>query len=210
MTESFWVSSFNPSPFDAHMRIIAHVQSGSRVMDVGCNTGELGEQLKKRLNCHVVGVEMQPGAAELARTRLDAVICSDVMALPEQYPPLAQFDYVLAATFWSIFLTHSAPLNFCYPIYGWGEHSSFRCPMSPTTQYVFCFSLGALTMMQIRHYPADTCAFSHYGRPKPCCRMRVWRWRPWTCPPAYFFGSRTTSLSKGLSEDGSGIAIWNI
>lgn len=38
-----WISPFNPAPFDAHMRIIARLQRGSRVLDVGCNTGELGE-----------------------------------------------------------------------------------------------------------------------------------------------------------------------
>ncbi len=50
MTNSFYVSLFNPAPFDAHMRIVSHIKPGSRVLDIGCNTGELGEQLKKS-NC---------------------------------------------------------------------------------------------------------------------------------------------------------------
>ena len=97
MTNSFYVSPFNPAPFDAHMRIVSHIKPGSRVLDIGCNTGELGEQLKKRLDCYVVGVEMMPPAAEFAKTRLDEVICCGVMELPEQYPRSTKFDYILAA-----------------------------------------------------------------------------------------------------------------
>lgn len=97
MTQSFWVSRFNPAPFDAHMRIIAHIQPHARVLDIGCNTGELGEQLRKRLGCYVVGVEVQQDAAEFAKNRLDEVVCGDVQRLPDLYPFYDQFDYVIAA-----------------------------------------------------------------------------------------------------------------
>lgn len=92
-----WVARFNPSPWDSHMRVLAHVQPGARVLDIGCNTGELGEQMKLQLGCHVLGVEVQPAAAEIARSRLDEVILCDASALTAVYPPSEAFDCVVAS-----------------------------------------------------------------------------------------------------------------
>lgn len=93
----FWEARFNPSPHDAHMRVLAHVPAGARVLDVGCNTGELAEQMKRRLGCRVVGVEVQPAAAEIARSRLDEVILCDASELTAVYPPSGDFDCVVAS-----------------------------------------------------------------------------------------------------------------
>jgi len=56
-----------------------------RVLDVGCAAGRLGEQLKKRQETHVTGIEMLPQVAVEAATRLDRVLTGDIetMELPE-------------------------------------------------------------------------------------------------------------------------------
>jgi 2-polyprenyl-3-methyl-5-hydroxy-6-metoxy-1,4-benzoquinol methylase len=54
--------------------------SASRVLDVGCSTGEMGVALKVRGH-HVTGVELDPTLAATARGRLDAVIEGDVEAM---------------------------------------------------------------------------------------------------------------------------------
>lgn len=87
---------FNPAPYDAHMRILSHLQPGSRVLDVGCSSGELGAQMKAQLGCCVVGVEIDPTVADLARKKLDEAICADIARLPEVYPRLGTFDAVVA------------------------------------------------------------------------------------------------------------------
>jgi len=48
--------------------------SAGRILDVGCDTGLMGAALKDRNpGCRVVGVELDPDTAKIARTRLDEV-----------------------------------------------------------------------------------------------------------------------------------------
>jgi 2-polyprenyl-3-methyl-5-hydroxy-6-metoxy-1,4-benzoquinol methylase len=47
---------------------------GSRVLDVGCDTGRFGEALRLRKSCLVHGLEIEPSSASLARARLDEVL----------------------------------------------------------------------------------------------------------------------------------------
>lgn len=76
-----------------------HVPAGARrILDLGCCTGTLGAALKRRQEATVVGVEIDPACAEVARTRLDRVIVSDVeLFLAGPAPPEAPFDCLLAA-----------------------------------------------------------------------------------------------------------------
>jgi 2-polyprenyl-3-methyl-5-hydroxy-6-metoxy-1,4-benzoquinol methylase len=77
----------------------AHVPAGSRrVLDLGCSTGALGAELKRQTGATVVGVELDTGYAEQARSRLDRVVVSDVESfLRGEPPPEAPFDCVVAA-----------------------------------------------------------------------------------------------------------------
>ncbi len=95
---AFWESPFNVAPYDAHMRIIAQIAPYSRVLDIGCNTGQFGEQLISRLGCEVVGVEISPEAANVAAQRLHRVICSSIENLPKVLSSDTEhFDYIVAA-----------------------------------------------------------------------------------------------------------------
>jgi 2-polyprenyl-3-methyl-5-hydroxy-6-metoxy-1,4-benzoquinol methylase len=48
------------------------------ILEFGCGEGNLGAALKARQKCSVVGVEIDPAAAAVARRRLDDVYCGDV------------------------------------------------------------------------------------------------------------------------------------
>ena len=48
------------------------------VLEFGCGEGVLGHAIKQRQGCRVVGIEIDPGAADVARSRLDHVHCGDV------------------------------------------------------------------------------------------------------------------------------------
>jgi len=61
-----------------YARIINWAEPGKRVLDVGCDTGNLAAALKGR-GLHAEGVEMDPAAAELAKARLDRVYVGSIV-----------------------------------------------------------------------------------------------------------------------------------
>lgn len=69
-----------------------------RVLDFGCASGACGARIKRERGAEVVGVELLPGPAEVARTRLDRVIVGDCesMDFAEHFQP-GEFDAVLFA-----------------------------------------------------------------------------------------------------------------
>jgi 2-polyprenyl-3-methyl-5-hydroxy-6-metoxy-1,4-benzoquinol methylase len=85
----------NPRP-----EVAALVPGGAtRILDLGCSTGHLGEGLM-RPGREVIGVELDPRLAGEARTRLTAVVESDLEALAAGPVPaalVAPFDCVIAA-----------------------------------------------------------------------------------------------------------------
>ena len=85
---------FNPAPFDAHAQMLNLIGENKAVLDVGCSGGAFAEQLKKR-GCYVVGVELDPKAAMMAKAYCDEVICHDVQELDEVYQRFGFFDVVL-------------------------------------------------------------------------------------------------------------------
>lgn len=62
----------------SHTRIIKLIPERSRVLDVGCSTGFLGEFLKREKKCSVDGIEYDREAGALALKRLDACVVGDV------------------------------------------------------------------------------------------------------------------------------------
>jgi O-antigen biosynthesis protein len=88
--------TYDPGYFEfARPELLALIPLTARdVVDIGCAAGRLGEALKARQSCRVVGVEQNPVAAVAARTRLDLVIEGDAEHLDWPFPPHS-FDAVV-------------------------------------------------------------------------------------------------------------------
>lgn len=66
---------FNPSYVGSRGDVQALVpSSAASILDVGCATGELGASLMRRLGATVVGIELCPAMAAVARTKLERVL----------------------------------------------------------------------------------------------------------------------------------------
>lgn len=63
------------------------------ILEFGCGEGGLGEALKQRQPCRVVGVELDPSAARIAERRLDAVHQGDVRDVIARLDE--KFDFVV-------------------------------------------------------------------------------------------------------------------
>jgi glycosyltransferase involved in cell wall biosynthesis len=77
--------------FDSsHTAALARVEPGSRVLDLGCGSGKMGELLRRRSGCTVTGADVAPPAAG----RLDRFVLHDLGDGPPEVGYDA-FDYVL-------------------------------------------------------------------------------------------------------------------
>jgi GT2 family glycosyltransferase/2-polyprenyl-3-methyl-5-hydroxy-6-metoxy-1,4-benzoquinol methylase len=74
-------SVFDDAPGSTHNLVVELVPSGANVLEFGCATGYMSAVLRKRLGCHVTGIEIDPAAAELARSRAERVIVGDAEQL---------------------------------------------------------------------------------------------------------------------------------
>ena len=67
--------------------------TAKRILEVGCAAGETGRVLKERqVGVEVVGIEFNPQAADLARTKLDGVLCGDIETIEQLPYPDEHFD----------------------------------------------------------------------------------------------------------------------
>ncbi len=71
--------------------------SARRVLDVGCGAGGLGLLLKRRLDCHVTGIEVHAAAAAVARTNLDRVLELDLEQATALPCAPGEFDCIVCA-----------------------------------------------------------------------------------------------------------------
>lgn len=69
---------------------------GLRVLDAGCGAGGNGALVKRAGAAEVVGVELDPAAAERARAQLDRVLTADLSELDPDDLGLEPFDAILA------------------------------------------------------------------------------------------------------------------
>lgn len=73
---------FNPSYVAQRPDVLALVpESAQSVLDVGCSVGTLGAAIKERNGATVIGIDLDPDMAGVARTRLDDVLIGDVEQL---------------------------------------------------------------------------------------------------------------------------------
>lgn len=96
------ISRFNPEKLSKHnvdRQSIQMIANGSRVLEIGCATGFMGEYLIKKKKCEVVGVELGLDEAKIARTKLTKVIVGDIeyKQTISQIRKMGKFDVVFAA-----------------------------------------------------------------------------------------------------------------
>jgi len=84
---------FDPRPYGAHGKMLGLVPCGSKVLDAGCSSGYLAEQLVAR-GCAVIGLELDPAAGRLAERWCEQVLVGDVETMELPLAP-ASFDVVL-------------------------------------------------------------------------------------------------------------------
>jgi len=91
---------FNPSYVGRRDDILNLIPNDvSRVLDIGCSVGALGEQIKQRYsNVEVVGIELDEQMAKIAKGKLDWVIVGDIekINLEDKLPP-NYFDCIIFA-----------------------------------------------------------------------------------------------------------------
>lgn len=71
-----------------------------RPLELGCHKGAMGAAIKQRFpDVHDTGIEINPDTAAIARTRLDEVLCEDLLALDtDAHPAFAEkFDALMLA-----------------------------------------------------------------------------------------------------------------
>jgi 2-polyprenyl-3-methyl-5-hydroxy-6-metoxy-1,4-benzoquinol methylase len=85
--------TFNDRPLGGHRLLLDLVPPGGRVLDAGCSAGYLSERLVER-GSTVVGIELDPGAAERARAVCEQVIVGDVEMIELPFEP-GSFDAVV-------------------------------------------------------------------------------------------------------------------
>ncbi len=85
--------TFDPVPHRAHMRALAYMRPGERVLEVGCSSGALTERIAA-MGCRVTGIEVRPEAAEKARSFAEDVLVGDLAIMPLPLS-LSSFDAVL-------------------------------------------------------------------------------------------------------------------
>jgi len=83
----------NVNVHGGHAKLLALVGTGKRVLDVGCSSGYLARPLVAA-GCTVVGLEVDPKAAEAAREACEDVFVGDVETIELPFEP-GSFDVVL-------------------------------------------------------------------------------------------------------------------
>lgn len=94
VASSGYVHRYSSHRGQLRLDLLDQIDSSARsILEFGCGEGALGEALKKRQQCRVVGIELDPEAGVVARERLDAVLAGDVRELVETIDE--QFDWIV-------------------------------------------------------------------------------------------------------------------
>ncbi len=89
----------NSLTFDMNSISLKLVKPNSRVLDLGCGNGYLGDHMKKNLNCFVVGAEINPELAKKAGKKLDLIIGGNIehQEVLSQIKKAGPFDIIFAS-----------------------------------------------------------------------------------------------------------------
>jgi len=93
------MSDYNFQYYDrpANRDICSLVENGKKVLDVGCATGKIAENLVKEKGCEVIGIELDEGMAHEAKRFCKEVIVADLETLKSIDYPEGYFDVLLFA-----------------------------------------------------------------------------------------------------------------
>ena len=85
---------------EMRMKLISQLPtnlSGARVLDAGCGTGQLSEELASR-GCQVVAADISPSLIQVARSRIPTHLQKNIEFVTGDMvsPELGNFDYVIA------------------------------------------------------------------------------------------------------------------
>lgn len=80
----------------SHRRMVDWVGVNKYVLDIGCATGYIDQELNAN-GCTIVGVEIDPEAAEKARSCCASVLCGDIEGLLREHKITDSFDVILMA-----------------------------------------------------------------------------------------------------------------
>jgi 2-polyprenyl-3-methyl-5-hydroxy-6-metoxy-1,4-benzoquinol methylase len=88
----------NPAVDNTHTRVMRLVGRDKRVLELGCATGYMSRALTNEFGCIVTGIEVNPAAADEARTACARVIVGDLDAI-DWHDALGteQFDVIVTA-----------------------------------------------------------------------------------------------------------------
>lgn len=87
---------FNHRGYGTHQAIIELVGVGATVLDVGCASGYLMENLRRTKNCHCVGIEPNPVAAGRASALgFDVITSTAIDALAAKRKSGDQFEHII-------------------------------------------------------------------------------------------------------------------
>ena len=92
-------TDFNPSYIGQRNDILNLIpRTAKKILDVGCSIGTFGEQIKRKYNVEVVGLEVNKEMAVIAKTNLDKVIIADIEELNlSNYFSAGYFDCIIFA-----------------------------------------------------------------------------------------------------------------
>lgn len=93
-------TKFNPEkldPLNIDRLSTSLIPEGSKVLEIGCATGFMGEYLIKNKKCEVVGIDLAHGEAKEARKRLTSVIEGDIEKDETLEKIKGKFDVVFAS-----------------------------------------------------------------------------------------------------------------
>lgn len=91
------IYNFSTEKTGTHMLLLSEVPAGSRVLDVGCASGYLGDYLIREKQCEVWGIEPDYASSEEARTHGYKAVMNRSVEEALREPALAseRFDVVL-------------------------------------------------------------------------------------------------------------------